>query len=1029
MKSSSWLKSLRNRLIGRDDRSPIHHTTRLRLEFLEDRAVPSASPLPAAYGQLPLAFEANQRQTATQVDFLARGSGYVLSLAPSEAVLALRQGTGGEVLRLQFVGANPSAQAVGREELVTTTNYLLGSDPSQWKTGIPNYGKVEYQDVYPGVNLLYYGNQGQLEYDFVVDPGIDPGVIAISVQGAQAVTLDAHGNLVLHATGGDLVQQAPVIYQEHDGQRRSVAGAFVLTGENGVGFRVGTYDTSLPLIIDPVLSYSTYLGGSGNDRANAIAVDADGNAFITGETYSANFPTTLGALQRPFGGATDAFVAKLNATGTGLIYATYLGGTNDDAGKGIALDAAGNAYVTGYTSSANFPVSADAFQRTNSAGFYKGFVAKLNSTGSALLYSTYLGGSGGFDQSRAIAVDGTGNAYVTGDTKSSDFPTQNPVQPNYFDGGFGKSDAFVTKLNATGTALVYSTFLGGSYDDAGNGIAVDSAGNAYVTGYTENTHPDPFLGLSAFPTTVGAYQQTNATPIGNGVPFVTKLNAAGSALAYSTLLGGTTGYNDGAAGIAVDSAGNAYVTGSTQAADFPTTAGAAQRTRGGLTDAFVTALNPSGSTLVYSTFLGGSNSDHGLGIAVNAAGMASITGLTESANFPTVNAVQPVFGGGYDVFVTKLNATGTALAYSTFLGGSGGDSGNGIALDSAGNAYVAGNTASTNFPTTPGVVQPSVTGTDDNAFIVRITSTTTPTFAFSGFPSSNTAGVAGSFTVVARDADGNVLTGYTGTVHFTSSDSQALLPADYTFTAADGGTRTFSATLKTAGNQSITVTDVATATFTGTQAGITVKAAAASTFGVAGFPTPTTAGVARTFTVTARDAFGNTVTGYTRTVRFTSSDLQAVLPGNYTFTASDAGVHTFSATLKTAGSQSLTATDTLAASVTGLQSGITINPAAASKFIISAPSSVSVGVAFSLTVKVVDAYGNVATGYTGTIRFTSSDGTASLPANYTFTAADNGVHTFTGLILRKKGKQTITITDTLNSSLTGSVIENVLWGP
>lgn len=1028
MKPSSWLKSLRHRLTVRDGRRAIRRSTRLRLESVEDRTVPSGSPALAVYGNLPLAFEVNLGQTAPQVDFLARGDGYLLSLTPDAAVLHLEQGAAQDELQIQLVGANPSAPATGQDELITKTNYLIGSDPSQWHTNVANYGRVTYQNVYSGVDLVYYGNQGKLEYDFVVAAGADSSAIRMSIQGAQSIALDAQGNLILHTSGGDVVQQAPVIYQEIDGVRQTVSGEFVLEGNTELGFRVGAYDHGRALVIDPVLSYSTYLGGSGNDRANAIAVDADGNAFITGETYSANFPTTSGAPQRPFGGATDAFVAKLNATGTGLVYATYLGGTSDDGGNGIALDAAGNAYVTGYTSSANFPVSADAFQRTNSAGFYKGFVAKLNSTGTALLYSTYLGGSGGFDQGRGIAVDGSGNAYVTGTTSSGDFPTQNPLQPAHADGisPAGYSDAFVTKLNVTGTALIYSTYLGGTSYDDGFGIAVDISGNAYVTGSAGTYTNNPSLGQVAFPTTPGAYQQTNATPQGSGLPFVTKLNAAGSALVYSTFLGGTTGYNDRAEGIAVDSDGKVYITGSTQAADFPTTLGAYQRTRGGLTDAFVSALNASGSALVYSTYLGGSNSDNGLGIAVSASGAAYVTGLTQSANFPTSNAIQPGFGGGYDAFVTKLNATGTALGYSTFLGGSGGDSGQGIALDPAGNAYIAGNTASTNFPTTPGVVQPSATGTDDNAFVSRISATTTPTFAVSGFPSSTPAGVAGTFTVVARDANGNVLTGYTGTVHFTSSASQAVLPADYTFTAADGGTHSFSATLKTAGNHSITVTDIATATFTGTQAGITVKAGAASTLNVAGFPTPTTAGIARTFTVTARDAYGNTATGYTGTVRFTSSDLQAALPGNYTFTANDAAVHTFSATLKTAGSQSLTATDTLSASVTGFQSGIAINPAAASKFVISAPSSVSLGVAFSLTVKVVDTYGNVATGYTGTIRFTSSDSTATLPANYTFTAADNGVHTFTGLILRKKGKQTITITDTLNSSLTGSVTENVI---
>lgn len=724
MMSPSWLKTLFARLTGRPRCRPIRNSVRLQLESLEDRTVPSGSSALAAYGDLPLAFESNQGQTAEQVDFLARGSGYTLALTPSSAILALQNGTGSDVLQLQFVGANPSAQVTGQNELITRTNYLTGNDPSQWTTGIANYGKVEYQDVYAGIDLVYYGNQGQLEYDFVVDPGIDPSVIAISIQGARDVTLDTSGNLVLHTSGGDVVQQAPVIYQELGGVRQAVAGEFVLQGDTEVGFRIGTYDTSRTLIIDPVLSYSTYLGGNSSDSGQAIAVDADGNAYITGYTYSANFPTTAGATQPGLGGAIDAFVAKLNASGTQLLYSTYLGGTSDDEGLGIAVDAAGNAYVTGYTGSSNFPVSADAFQRTNPSGWFKGFVAKLNSTGSALLYSTYLGGSGGFDSSRAIAVDGAGNAYITGDTSSADFPTQNPLQSvhadNFAGSTSGYSDAFVTKLNASGTALVYSTFLGGSADDSGRAIAVDAAGNAYVTGSAHTYPTDPSLGLIAFPTTPGAYQTTNATSWGNTVPFVTKVNAAGSALAYSTFLGGTTGSNDWASGIDVDAAGNAYVTGTTQAADFPTTPDAAQRTRGGLSDAFVTALNPNGSALVYSTFLGGSNTDHGMGIAVDATGNAHIVGITESTNFPaSANAVQQTIGGMYDAFITKVNATGSALLHSTYLGGSGDDFGVGIALDAAGNAYVAGETASTNFPTTANAPQP-IKGAGYDAFVAKL---------------------------------------------------------------------------------------------------------------------------------------------------------------------------------------------------------------------------------------------------------------------------------------------------------------------
>jgi hypothetical protein len=373
-----------------------------------------------------------------------------------------------------------------------------------------------------------------------------------------------------------------------------------------------------------------------------------------------------------------------------------------------------------------------------------------------------------------------------------------------------------------------------------------------------------------------------------------------------------------------------------------------------------------------------------------------------------------------------LNAAGSWLIYSSYLGGSGDDIGLGIAMDPSGNPYVVGTSFSTNFPTTSGAIQQTYGGGSDDAFVAKIDPAPSPSFAVNGFPSPVTAGVAGTITVAARDVNGVANTTYTGTVHFTSSDPQAVLPADYTFTAADAGIHTFSATLKTAGSRSISVSDVTIGNMKGGQSGINVQPAAASAFAVTGFPSPTTAGVAHTFTVAARDAYGNAVSSYQGTVRFTSTDSQAVLPANYKFKAADAGVHSFSATLKTAGTRSLTATDTVTSAFTGSEAGIAVNPAAASKITISAPTSVSVGVSFSLTVKFLDAYGNVATGYTGTVHFTSSDSTATLPTNYTFTAADQGTHTFTGVVLHKKGKQKITVTDTLNSSLTATVTESVV---
>jgi hypothetical protein len=878
------------------------------VEALEDRTVPSGASL-AAYGQLPLSFEVNRGQTAAAVNYLARGSGYTLFLSPTQATLGLTHaaGTPGQastedVLRLGLVGANPAASVVGLDQLPGVSNYFLGNDPSQWFTNIPNFGKVEYQNVYPGINLVYYGNQGQLEYDFVLAPGTNAGAIHLSIQGAKSVNLDAQGDLVLHTAGGDVVQHAPVMYQDIGGTRQSVAGQFVLEGNGQVGFQVGAYDHSAPLVIDPVLVYSTYLGGSGNQIAQGIAVDSAGDAYITGYTNSTNFPTTAGASQTTGGGYNDAFISKLNASGTALVYSTYLGGNDQDSGLGIAVDGSGDAYVTGYTYSTNFPTTPGAFQTHGNPFGVAAFVTKLNAAGSGLVYSTCLSGSFTGTEGTSIALDSSGDAYITGYTADSDFPTTaNAFQSSPVG---GQTAPFVTEFNASGSGLVYSTFLDGTYtgtggNDQGNGIAVDAAGEAYVTGSTSATN---------FPTTPGAFQTTANIGSGSSVGFVTKLNATGSGLVYSTYLSGSNPW-----AIALDAGGNAYVTGSA-GAGFPTTPGAFQTLPSSGGNTFIAKLNPSGSALVYSTYLGGSNIAHA--ITVDGSGNAYITGQSSLTSLPTKNALQVYDGGSGDAFVSELNASGSALAFSTYLGGSGTDDGYGIALDSSGNIYVTGSTFSTNFPTTPGAFQTTNPYASEQAFVAKISPAPSPSFTVAGYPSPTTAGVGHTFTVTALNADGSVNTGYTGTVHFSSSDAQAALPADYTFTAADQG------------------------------------------------------------------------------------------------------LHTFTVTLKTAGSQSITAADAVTYGIVGSETGIVVQPAAAAKFVLSAPASVTHGVAFSVTLTVYDAYGNVATGYTGTVHFKSSDSTAALPANYTFTASDAGVHTFTGLILRKKGKQTITVSDIINSGLT-----------
>src|ERR1022692_2021146 len=656
-----------------------------------------------SYGKLPLSFEANRGQTARQVKFLARGPGYTLFLTPDAAVLSLHRQKTNAVLRMKLQGANARASVTGADALPGKSNYFIGSDPSQWRTDVPTYAGVKYAAVYPGIDLVYHGNQRLLEYDFLVAPGADPRAIGIRFQGARKLAVNRDGALVIGLGGSEVIEPAPVVYQEVGGRRQTVAGRYVLRGKGRVGFSVAEYDRTHPLVIDPTLVYSTYLGsvnpGNGGNQGTSIAVDASGNAYVTGSTCSLDFPITLGAFQTTCGGGGDAFVSKLNAPGSALVYSTYLGGSGLDLGYGIAVDASGSAYVTGQTGSSDFPTTPGAFQTTyrGCSGCWNAFVSKLNASGSALSYSTYLGGST-WDRAWGIAVDASGNAYVTGMAGSFDFPTT----PGAFQTTLrGAANVFVSKLNAAGSALVYSTYVGGSGNDHAAGIALDASGNAYVAGFATS---------SDFPTTPGAFQATLHTVCCSNA-FVTKLNPLGSALAYSTYLGGSA--DDYAYGIAVDTSGNAYTTGFTSSTDFPTTPGAFQTTRV-IYDAFVSKLNPNGSALVYSTYFYG-----GPAIAADASGNAYVTGWT-GCDFPTTpDAFQTTCGGGDDAFVSELNSAGSALLYSTFLGGSNVDAGWGIAVDASGNVYVTGGTESSNFPTTPGAFQTTYTAGNWNGFVSK----------------------------------------------------------------------------------------------------------------------------------------------------------------------------------------------------------------------------------------------------------------------------------------------------------------------
>jgi hypothetical protein len=685
------------------------------------------------YGKLPLAFIPNLGQMDEDVHYEARGSGWEMAFTAKEVVFTfmrkmsdVRRETSSHeemtaselavqrtVLAFRFLGANSEVKIEGQDEGIGKVNYFVGNDPTKWMTHLPIYHEIVYRKLWPGVDLFFRGKSGQSKYTFVVQPGALIENIQFTYDGAQALSFDEEGNLQVHTPYGILVDERPISHQEIDGERVPVSSSFVVqadeNGEKRYGFAVGrNYDPRFPLLIDPGLIYSTYLGGSKNDGDTSIAVDTAGNAYVTGFSSSADFPTTVGAFQTIYGsGLSNAFVTKLDPTGSTLVYSTYLGGSGVDGGNGLAIDATGNAYIIGQTSSTNFPITTASFQ-TSLAGGMDTFVTKLDPTGSALIYSTYLGGSGN-DLGAGIAVDTVGNAYVTGGTDSTDFPTTpasfQPTLP-------GVSNAFVTKLNPTGSALIYSTYLGGSGDDGGRGIGVDALENAYIVGFTNSTD---------FPTNALAFQATLA---GNTNAFVTKLNPAGSAFVYSTYLGGSV--NDQGLGIAVDVIGDAYITGFASSANFPITVGAFQTALAGDANVFVTKLNSAGSALIYSTYLGGSNDDEGLGIAIDDSGNAYVGGFTQSIDFPvTPGAVQSALAGPSDAFVAQLNPTGSHLVYSTYLGGSTSDEGTGIAVDTVSNIYVTGQTDSTDFPIVPGAFQSKLPGVL-NAFVTKISPITIP---------------------------------------------------------------------------------------------------------------------------------------------------------------------------------------------------------------------------------------------------------------------------------------------------------------
>ncbi len=658
---------------------------------------------------LPMTFEQNRGQTDAAVDYVARGKGYQVFLAGGDAVLALGNGNSGFAVRMDLVDGADVPQVISHNQQPGYVNYFRGNDPEKWQTEVPAYAAVEYRDVYPGIDLRYYGNDRQLEYDFIVQSGADPGSIALRFEGATSVAIDNAGDLVIGLNPGRSVSfSAPITFQDVDGERVAVDSGYVVDGDT-VWFTLGEYDPNLPLVIDPTLQYGSYLGGTGTDSGSAITVDGSGNIIVGGYSASSDFPVTVGAYDETANGNNDVTVTKLSADGSTLLWSTYLGGSGLDNANDIAIDGSGAVYVGVYTASSNFPTTAGAFD-TSLGGLYDGAVAKLSANGASLLYSTYLGGSGANDYLRAIAVDASGQAVVAGATDSSNFPTVGGSYDTSFGGTF---DAFVTKINTTGTGLVWSTYIGGAGSDGADDVVLDGSGTVYITGQA----------ASGFPTTAGAYDSTVG---GTFDGHATKLSADGSTLLYATVFGGSA--SDVARAIAVADASTLYVGGDTPSSDFPTTAGAYDTTKSSSDDMFVLRLDltQTGSAqLEYSTFIGGAGIDRVGDLAVDASSRAHVFGYTQSTGLATAGAYDTTLGGSSDTILGILSADGSAMEELTYVGGDGGESVGGLHL-TVNSIYLTGNTTSAaGFPITGGAYQSASSGTSDG-FVVRFESLAAP---------------------------------------------------------------------------------------------------------------------------------------------------------------------------------------------------------------------------------------------------------------------------------------------------------------
>lgn len=642
----------------------------------------------ADHASIAIAFEPNRGQADSRTSYLARTNGFLLGIESTGSRLLWRNHGKSAEIACRLIGANSHPRLEALDPLPGYSSYFRGRDPDKWIAGIPNFARVRAAQVYPGIDLVYYGNQSQLEYDFVVTPGADPRAIRMQFRGAISLRTDATGSLILTTPAGDLVEHKPVIYQTVAGERRPVPGNFRIVGLRTVSFDVGAYDRARPLTIDPVLAYSSFLGGPDLDEGHALAADTAGNLYLTGRTFTPN-------------GDADVLLRKISPDGSGFVFSADLGGSDNDVGNGIAVGPDGSVYVGGRTQSTDFPI-ANAFQTAN-LGTNNAFLLRLDPTGTTLIFSTYVGGHGN-DRGFALAVDSQGSAYLAGGATSPDFPTSPGAFQRQNRGGF---DCFVVKFDASGNGI-FGTLIGGGSEDRAFGIAVDDFGNSYITGQTAS---------DSYPQANPSFQHSRH---GGLDAFVTEITADGTGLVYSTFAGG--GNDDVGNAIAVDANGNAFVVGTTSSGDFPTTAGAFQRGyAGGASDAFVLAYATNGQALLFSTLLGSHGADEGNGIALDPSDDIFVIGDTDSDQFPvTTDALQPNRVGGVDVVFSVLDPTGSQLLYSTLLGGSGDDFGLAVAADQNSNAYLTGVTSSLDFPVTVGAAQTQYGGGDSDAFFALI---------------------------------------------------------------------------------------------------------------------------------------------------------------------------------------------------------------------------------------------------------------------------------------------------------------------